>query len=156
MTDDDANKSRGFAQAGRNRAEADGGPFAQVVDCGIQWDIGAPLPTILQWEHETHLFFNLLDGGVGRIIFEDCRASTFGPPGEEGHALDGRGWEPYRALRVVRSPWLTRMVGATTELSHFVLPFHDTTFECIAHAVSSERMPGTMIEALRATIDGWE
>ena len=156
MTEDDGQQPRSAAQVGRERAEADGGSFAQVVECGLRWDIGAPLPTILQWEHETHLFFYLHDqGGVGRVIFEDCRATSFGPPGEDGHALDGRGWEAYRPLLVQRSPWLTRTCGVTTELFHFVFPFHDTTFECIAHGFTSSRMPVSLAEAVQATIDGW-
>lgn len=156
MIADDINDSRSAAWKCRARAEADGGPFAVPVECDLEWDIGAPLPTILQWENETHLFFYLLDqGGVGRIIFEDCRVTSFGPPGEEGHALDGRGWEPYRPLKVMRSPWVARMLGATSELSHFLLPFHDTSFECIARSFRSTRMPASLAEAVQATIDGW-
>ena len=141
------------ARAERDRAAAEGRPYAEIIECGLVWDIGAPLPTILQWEHEAHLFFYLRsEEGVGRITFEHCRATSFGPPGEEGHALEGSGWEAYRPMQVVNSRWRARMVGPDSDHVHFVFPFHDTTFECLAVSFRPSRLSGSLVEAVQATI----
>jgi hypothetical protein len=55
--------------AERELAEAEGRPYAVLCECPLAWDVGAPLPTLLQSDNATHLFF-LLAGGdeiVGRI-----------------------------------------------------------------------------------------
>jgi hypothetical protein len=144
-------------QADRERAAREGRPYALVVECDLKWSFGAPLPTVLQWEHEAHLFFYLREGDrVGSLVFDYCRFTTFGPPGEEGHALMTSGWEAYTPLRVMNSPWLARMVGTGTDLSHFVFPFHDSTFECIAQSFRPSPVVESMAEALQAAIERWE
>jgi hypothetical protein len=80
--------------------------------------------------------------------FQRAIAHFFGPPNDEafaGHPLADRGLEPYGAFEVLSSSWihaLERMNSIhpshRTELfldyRHFVLAFHDTTFECVAHS----------------------
>ena len=144
-------------RAERNRAAAAGLPYAVPVECDVRWDFGAPLPTILQWEHEAHVFFVLRgDGDVGTIVFGGCMASTFGPPGEDGHALEGCGWEAYTPLRVVNSPWPGRLFTQPDGLFHYVLSFHDRTFECLAYSFHASHMPGTMSEAVEAAMSRWQ
>jgi hypothetical protein len=142
----------------RDNAAAEGRPYAVPMECAIEWSTGAPLPTILQWEHEAHVFFFLRDGHylVGSIVFGECMASTFGPPGEEGHALQGSGWAPYTPLRVVNSAWTRRMFGDPAGLCHFVLPFHDRTFECLAYSFEASRRAGTMEMEVQAVMRRWE
>lgn len=155
---DHERRDRGSSlQAERDRAAAEGRPYAVVLDCRLAWDFGAPLPTLIRWEHKAHLFFRLRDeDGIGRAVFDYCMATTFGPPGEEGHALEGSGWEAYTPLRVINSPWLSRMAGPASGLSHFLFSFHDTSFECLADSCETSRFSGSLGEALRATIDRWD
>ena len=145
-------------RAERDQAAAEGRPYALPLECDVEWDVGAPLPTILQWEHEAHIFFYLRGEGdpVGTVVFRGCMASTFGPPGEEGHALEGSGWEAYTPLRVVNSTWPARLFGEAAGLSHFVLPFHDRTFECLAHSFEASPVAGTMPEAVQVVISRWD
>jgi hypothetical protein len=148
--------------AERARAAAEGRPYAIVEECDLRWSIGAPLPTVLQWGNEAHLFFYLResdrDGSgdqVGSIAFEQCRATRLDPWGEDGHRLSGSGWEPYTALRVINSCWLQQTFDTSSDLAHFVFPFHDETFECIARSFKASRLEGSMADAIRATIDRW-
>jgi hypothetical protein len=78
--------------------------------------------------------------------FDRPYAHMFGPPNDEafdGHPLAGRGLEPYGAFRVDDSSWIRRLermnsvhevhrAEAFAELTHFILAFHDSTFECVA------------------------
>ena len=47
--------------AERRLAAAEGRPYAVLCDCPISWDIGAPLPTLLQSDQSADLFFLLPD-----------------------------------------------------------------------------------------------
>jgi hypothetical protein len=144
-------------RAERDRAAAEGRPYALPMDCHLSWDVGAPLPTILQWEHEAHIIFYLRGDaeGVGTMRFDGCMASTFGPPGEDGHALEGSGWEAYSPLRVVNSPWPDRLFADPAGLSHFLLSFHDRTFECLAHSFEASHAAGTLKDVCQAVIGRW-
>lgn len=90
------------------------------------------------------------------------RAVMFGPPNDEafdGHPLASRGLEPYGSFEVVESSWirgLERMNrvhrGHRPEffagLHHYVLSFHDSTFECVAKDVQLvELVRGSMQQA---------
>jgi hypothetical protein len=129
--------------------------YAVPQECDLKWSFGAPLPTLVQWEFGTRLFFYLRGDRdeVGSISFLQCIAIRFGPPGEEGHYLDGKGWEPYTFLRVVESEWLRREIGADSGLTHYILPFHDTTFECLALSFRERRYEGSIGDAVNAMMD---
>jgi hypothetical protein len=97
----------------------------------------------------------LTDGGDGDgevmavVRFLGCYAHMFGPPNDEafdGHPLSNRGLRPYGAFRIRNSSWiraLERMNSVHPRHSaamfarheHFILSFHDSTFECIAKGV---------------------
>lgn len=81
------------------------------------------------------------------VVFDPCYALMLGPPNDEafsGHPLAHRGLQPYGAYFVRRSSWLRqleRMNALHSQHSperflrgkhHFILSFHDSTFECIA------------------------
>src|SRR5262245_6658712 len=104
------------------------------------------------------------------VRFSICYASMFGPPNDEafdGHPLAGRGLEPYGAFVVENSSWirgLERMNSVHSyhkperfwALKHYVLSFHDSTFECVAdgytvelHQSSLKKILPRMIEILR-------
>lgn len=82
------------------------------------------------------------------VRFSPCYASMFGPPNDEafiGHPLANRGLRPYGAFVIENSSWLRqleRMNSIHTSHNperflarkHYVLSFHDSTFECIANS----------------------
>jgi hypothetical protein len=80
------------------------------------------------------------------VRFSCCYASMFGPPNDEafaGHPLADRGLGPYGAYVVENSSWIRRLEQMNSihpshkprrfwERKHYVLSFHDSTFECVA------------------------
>lgn len=155
--------------AERELAEAEHRAYALPEDCDLAWDVGAPLPTLLQSDNQTFLFFLLADESeqVGQIEFERCSSTSFGSSGDEtfaGHPLYGSGFEPYRAMRVINSPWIEQLQkidsvhprhnpDAYGTAKHFIFPFHDTTFECVARAFKTSRVVGPLSEAVRRTVE---
>jgi hypothetical protein len=83
---------------------------------------------------------------IAVVRFERPYAHLFGPPNDEafaGHPLAGRGLRPYGAFRIDQSSWIRRLEEMNrvhehhrpetfAALTHYVLSFHDTTFECVA------------------------
>lgn len=94
-------------------------------------------------------------------IFADCYAHMFGPPNDEafsGHPLASRGLGPYGAYVIQRSSWIRRLERMNSvhrahrpesfaRYRHFVLSFHDTTFECVAAGYSVIVGRGALMEA---------
>lgn len=103
------------------------------------------------WDGTTCRVVGPQSDGEPVAIVRFTRRSTlmFGPPNDEafaGHPLASRGLEPYGAFEVLNSSWirtLERMnsvhpyhrAEAYDQLRHFVLTFHDSTFECVACGV---------------------
>lgn len=91
-------------------------------------------------------------GGVAGVRFHGVRSHSFGAPNDEafhGHPLARYGLKPYEFVRVDNSPWIEslRVMNsvhphhrdeAFLKLQHFVLPFHNTTFECVARGYTVE------------------
>jgi hypothetical protein len=90
------------------------------------------------------------DGDVMAVVrFVGCYAHMFGPPNDEafmGHPLASRGLKPYGAFRVRNSSWIRALERMNSVHSahtpamfaryeHFILSFHDSTFECVAKGV---------------------
>lgn len=110
----------------------------------------------------------VMDAGVPASLaiveFRGCIATKMGSPNDEvyeGHPLHGRGFIGYRALQVIHSPWIREIEQinavhaqykpeAWKKFSHFVLGFHDCTFECVARSFSVETSTQSIREALRA------
>lgn len=82
------------------------------------------------------------------LVFEGCAAIQFGYPNDEaleGHPLWGFGLAYHGAFEVVDSPWRSALEAQNAVafpdtawgegLRHFVLTFHDTTFECLSAGV---------------------
>jgi len=83
---------------------------------------------------------------IAVVEFQRCLVHKFGSPNDEaleGHRLHGRGLVPYRAHTVERSRWLVEQERmnrvhpqhrpeAFRDFVHYVLAFHDETFECLA------------------------
>ena len=108
---------------------------------------------------------------VAIVRFSSCYAHSLGPPNDEafqGHPLSPVGLEPYGSFEVHHSSWIKQLARMNSVhpyhdekrfLSgrrHFILSFHDTTFECIAKEYSVAVVNGSvrsavslMLEALR-------
>lgn len=156
--------------AERKLAAAEGRPYADLCDCPISWDVGAPLPTLLQSDQTARLFFLLADedGRVGCISFERLSSTLFGAPNDEtfeGHPLYGSGFEPYRAMRVINSPWIVQLEKMNSihqyhdparfaATQHFIFPFHDTTFECVAHSFTALTVERRLSDAIKDAVCG--
>jgi hypothetical protein len=88
---------------------------------------------------------------VALVEFEMPRAHLLGPPNDEaieGHPLASRGLRPYGTYEIKNSSWIRSLERMNrvhpmhrparySRLRHFVITFHDSTFECIAEGVRS-------------------
>jgi hypothetical protein len=154
------------------------------LDLGLQWDVGAPLPHLLQSEHRTFLAFYLSDPPgwdgtfveivnptspspepLGVIEWLRCNGAVLGGPNDEayhGHRLWSGGLAEvgaYRAAEVANSRWIMDLEKvnrvhpnhrpeAFSSLRHFILGFHDSTFECVAAGFRAYRATISMPEML--------
>jgi hypothetical protein len=92
------------------------------------------------------------------VQFIGCYPLAFGPPNDEaieGHPFYKLGVGPYGCYEIINSPWDRALERANRVHHrhdpnaprlgrHFILTFHDSTFECIAcdfkvHATITER-----------------
>lgn len=93
------------------------------------------------------------------VSFIECYAHFFGPPNDEafaGHPLYSRGLMPYDAYIVGHSSWLRELERMNSihphhdratflrGQHHFILAFHDSTFECIASRYHVKRGAGPL------------
>ncbi len=88
----------------------------------------------------------LADGPRVIVAFTGVLLHRCGYPNDEaieGHQLGGRGLECYSAMEVLHSAWPRELErqnrihphaqeGEFGHLRHFVITFHDSTFECLA------------------------
>ena len=118
--------------AERTLAAALGEPHAVPLDFPVRWDIGAPLPHLLQSDYRTFLLFLLGDSALPAdhthvtvvspgnpspsalaiVEFKGCVSAKMGAPNDEvieGHPLHGKGLAAYRPMRVVNSPWIQEL-----------------------------------------------
>jgi hypothetical protein len=78
------------------------------------------------------------DDAVALVTFAGSEAHYFGPPHVDAvdhHPLHSRGLDIYGAFEVHDSSWireLRQIAGRRINGRHFILTFHDSTFECIA------------------------
>jgi hypothetical protein len=141
-------------------------------------DVGAPLPVVAATEGDVLVAYyagvalqdELEDEDAVVVVrFTGSFASMFGPPNEEaieGHPLAPAGLRPFEFVEVNGSPWVARLEEMNRvhpyhsrepfdALRHFILPFHDTTFECLARGVevvglSSGTTASVIADRLRA------
>jgi hypothetical protein len=96
---------------------------------------------------------------IAIVQFQWPYAHMFGPPNDEafaGHPLAKRGLRPYAAWEVQQSSWLRQLERMNSvhphhdknrflsERRHFVIVFHDSTFECIAEGFAVEVLRGSL------------
>jgi hypothetical protein len=96
------------------------------------------------------------------VEFAGCVSAKLGSPNDEvfeGHPLYGRGLDGYTAQEVLNSRWLAELEainrvhrcynpGLWRRRHHYVLWFHDTTFECVAESYKVEQYRESMADLL--------
>jgi hypothetical protein len=131
-------------------------PLEGIPQCSA----GAPEPVVVADEGSVVVAYNAAgkpidpdtarpeDFGDQEVVvlrFEGVHAMLFGSPNDEalhGHPLADRGLDAYAAHRVLSSSWIRELermnrvhpmhsASAFSRLSHFILTFHDSTFECV-------------------------
>lgn len=128
--------------AERDLARALGEPYAEVLDLGLRWDAGAPLPHVISDSLRTIVIFQRperdpdWDGtyvrlvhaeqqrpaAMGLVEFRGVYLTSFGGLNDEaiaGHPLSGRGLAAYEAHVVRDSLWI-----AEAERANSVHPQH--------------------------------
>jgi hypothetical protein len=101
------------------------------------------------------------------VKFSLVLAHMFGPPNDdafEGHPLASRGLTPYAAFEIVHSSWLRSLEQMNSvhphhrpehfaQYKHFILSFHDSTFECIAKSFEVSLCRGSVMRVLVSALD---
>ena len=96
------------------------------------------------------------------VEFERCICTKMGTPNDEvlhGHPLSGKGLAGYQPMAVKNSMWLKELEAINAvhscykatvwrDLSHYILPFHDCTFECVARGFKVEAFQMPLPELL--------
>ena len=114
-----------------------------------QADTGAPMPAAAMTEEAVALAYEAADGRRVVVRFSGVQSVLLGAPNDEtlnAHPLYGRGLRHYEFAEVEHSPWIAELEQANrvhprhspesfADLRHFILPFHDSTFECVARSV---------------------
>ncbi len=99
---------------------------------------------------------------LGVVEFKRCICTKMGTPNDEvlhGHPLHGKGLVGYQAQTVENSTWLKELEAINAAhtyykpdrwrtLKHYILPFHDTTFECVAEDFKVEVRETTLTKLL--------
>jgi hypothetical protein len=139
-------------QAERDLAAAHGEPYAQVIDIGPRWDIGAPLPHLIsngsrafivclasqpdpKWDGTYVTMVSPSDADPSAFVvieMSGCQEIRFGGPNDEairGHPLHGKGLAGYRAHEVLNSAWIEDAIKVNS-----VHPHHsDAPFRHLHH-----------------------
>lgn len=102
------------------------------------------------------------------VTFERPSIHTFGPPNDEafaGHRLASKGLRPYGAFEILNSQWIRQLEKMNSVhprhdpkmymegKRHFILTFHDTTFECVARGYSIELARASIKELLAKHVE---
>jgi len=104
---------------------------------------------------------------VALVRFSICYASFFGPPNDEafaGHPLAERGLTPYGAFLIENSSWIRQLERMNSvhpyhkperyqTFNHYILTFHDSTFECVSEGYQIELHEGSARSAISRMAD---
>jgi hypothetical protein len=131
---------------------------AEAIDLGVEWEPNVQDPLLIQTGSTAVLavnpHFDDRDQRALVFVWSGCRGALLGDPNDEarnGHplwhrGLSGCGW----AAEVHHSAWIARLELQNRAhpqhdpvlyqpLRHFILLFHDSTFEVLAESVEVER-----------------
>jgi hypothetical protein len=103
---------------------------------------------------------------IAVVEFERCHSAMLGAPNEEvlhGHRLWGRGLKHYGAFIVRNSAWVAELERINAAHSnhreetwhranHYILCFHDSTFECVAESFNLRTFIAYMGDVLRMVL----
>lgn len=112
-------------------------------------EAGAPAPVVLANEQSLVLSYRTATAPFAFVRFSMPYLHIFGPPNDEaldGHPLWGRGLVCYGAHSVQNSSLVRRLERMNSVhwlhqpksfevLNHYIITFHDSTFECVARSV---------------------
>lgn len=133
--------------------------------------VGASCPQIFARERDLYLAYckptpESRECLFALITFCHAVAHYFGPPDEETlekHPLFDKGLQRWGSYRVSSSSWLAQLKSLTKDskyhqdlygqCQHFILTFHDTTFECVCRDYSVREGKGTPHEAIQLALD---
>ncbi len=139
-------------KAERDLASARGEQYAQVIEIGPRWDVGAPLPHLIsngsrafvvclaslpdpEWDGTWVNVGSPADADPSLFVvieLRGCSQIRFGGPNDEaisGHPLYGKGLDGYRAHEVFNSRWIEEVITVNS-----VHPHHsDTPFWRLHH-----------------------
>jgi hypothetical protein len=127
---------------------------------------GVPSPHVVANEGGLTLLYRT--GGVdtsaltARVFFRQVYNVRWGPPNDERlgtHQLGRIGVAPYTPSELFASDWCAKSIeegliaGAEASewlkaLRHFVIPFHDSTFECLAGGYEVATLRSPLLEAV--------
>jgi hypothetical protein len=119
---------------------------------------GAGEPRLLANEDTLHVAYYVYgrDDAVALVVFSGLEAHYFGPPHVDAvdrHPLHSRGVDIYGTFEVHDSSWireLQQISGRRVEGRHFILTFHDITFECIARGFTTSMQRKHPAEIIRS------
>jgi hypothetical protein len=134
----------------------------EVVQLSPGWNVdpGVPDPILVQREDSAAILFHIApDRDTVLVVFEGCLIARFGYPNDEGlgtHPLYAKGLAFYACQEVLDSSWPAELGVQqwAQNLRHFVITFHDSTFECLADDIRWEPVIGSPIEALNPFLVG--
>lgn len=131
-------------------------PELAALDDFPPMEAGAPAPAVLADEHRVLLSYARRQGKpagdctevIAMLSFEGVLAFQWGPPNDEmleSHRLSRFGLGAYGAYEVQPSDWLSELERRNRahprhadehfqRFRHFVLTFHDSTFEILARS----------------------
>jgi hypothetical protein len=102
-------------------------------------------PVIVQSEGACYLLYWDRENKRTALEFSRCSVGKYGYPNDEtlaGHRLHEKGLGPYGIFEVIESAWIAKLKKGNEVVfsdfksfegkRHFVITFHDSTFECIA------------------------
>lgn len=123
------------------------------LSLGYEPDAAVSGAVLVQTEQSTFLTFNATklgednfyqDAGTALIEFPRCLTTKFGYPNDEalgGHPLSAKMEGAYDIYEVLNSSWVKQLEEqnrvsfpktANWQSRHFIITFHDSTFECLA------------------------
>lgn len=162
--------------AQRALAAAKGEEYAVPYDIGFVPEAAVSEAVLLQTEDGAVLSFSAMrpqpngkraDAGYGIVEIDRCSLTKFGYPNDEalpGHPLHEKGLDAYGVFEVHNSSWVklitqqNRVAFPKTPESkqrHFIITFHDCTFECIARelkASTSTKRYAEVFEEMRKRV----
>jgi hypothetical protein len=133
-------------------------------------DPGAPEPEVYANERAVMVVYRVAQRvagdaeteACGVVVFGHVNSHVFGSPNDEalqGHRLAKYGLRPYSFWEVKHSTWIAELCARNRvhpyhqdaryeDLRHFVLTFHDSTFEVAARSYSATVEPGGPLDCI--------